>query len=355
MGAGGGRPDAVVVAVVASEEEEEVASALAEGLAGGPRIRTEPMVMTPTKSSNISMANVMRGTATAASAPAASAAGKKAGGWKVDVPIPYGLQEGTPKWSSLPPPPPSKKTTTAAIKEEGRPLSSGVAATIASASMGGAAATKMTTTSEAISMANVMKGWTRESSSGSSQSTPSDGGGGGDGSLPGLVQSRAVITAPAGPSPSSPSLLAPEGSSSDQRSASRTLMGAPGLPSMGVEDVAGISKEEQLAKKLIWLQAPVSPAPQQQQQRPQPIGQFGTSDRNTARIGSATRLGSLASFGVAVQGLDNQGGGGVPAGGAAAATSGLSPYDDEVIGRPSTGAINSGKVKTPTAVGGGGG
>jgi hypothetical protein len=197
--------------------------------------------------------------------------------------------------------------------------------------------------SPAISMANVMKGWTRESRSGSRiQSTSSDGDGG-DGYLPGLVQSRAVIITPAGPS-----LLAPEGSSTDQRPASRTSMGVPRLPATAAEEVAVISKEEQLAQKLEWLQAPVIPVPQQQQQqipplqqqqipplqqqRPQPIGQFGTSTRNTARIGSATRLGSLASFGVAVQGLDNQGGRGVPAGDAAAVSS----------------------VETPTAVGGGG-
>jgi hypothetical protein len=192
-------------------------------------------------------------------------------------------------------------------------------------------------------MANVMKGWTRESRSGSrTQSTSSDGDGG-DGYLPGLVQSRAVIGTPAGPS-----LLAPEGSSPDQRPASRTSTGVPSLPATAAEEVAVISKEEQLAQKIEWLQAPVIPVPQQQQQqipplqqqqilpfqqqRPQPIGQFGTSTRNTARIGSATRLGSLASFGVAVQGLDNQGGRGVPAGDAAAVSS----------------------VETPTAVGGGG-
>jgi hypothetical protein len=204
--------------------------------------------------------------------------------------------------------------------------------------------------SPAISMANIMKGWTRENGGGGgSQSTPSDGGGG-DGYLPGAVQSGAVASTSAGPTSSSPSLLAPEGSSPDRRSASRTTTSVPSLPATAAEGVVVIGKEAQ--------QAPVTQQiPRSQQRLPQPIGQFGqfgTSTGNTVRIGSATRLGSLASFGIAVQGRDNRGGRGVPAGGAAAATSGLSSCDDKAIGLPSTGATNSGKVETPTAGGGGG-
>ncbi|KAL3781061.1 hypothetical protein ACHAW5_002437 [Stephanodiscus triporus] len=223
--------------------------------------------------------------------------------------------------------------------------------------------------SPAISMANIMKGWTREGGS-DSQSTPS-GSGSGDGYLPGLVQSKEVTSTSRNPSLSSPLLLVPKGSSPDQQPESPSSQTLINVSATVAEGVGGISKEEQLSQKLKWLQASASFIPQQlppfqqqqQQQQPQqqpqpqpqqPIGQFVTLTRNTGRIGSATRLGSLASFGIANQGLNNRGGRGVPAGpGAAAVTSGLPPYEEIGINGPSAGGINTGRVESSTAGGGG--
>ena len=162
------------------------------------------------------------------------------------------------------------------------------------------------------------------------------------------------------------------------------------------EKVADINKQEQLAQKLKWLQAPgpetqrlpdspiqqqqqqpqqqplrldpTSPRQrQQQQQQQQPAAsQFGqTSRRNVGRIGSATRLGSLASFGtIPFQGRNgDQGSGNVvtPSSGTtngAVPSRGMSPMDRsnrEQQTSTTTKNISSGTVVGgPTTVGGDG-
>lgn len=158
------------------------------------------------------------------------------------------------------------------------------------------------------------------------------------------------------------------------------------------EEVADINKQEQLAQKLKWLQAPgletqrlpdspiqlqqqqqpqqplrLDPtSPRQQQQQQRAASQFGqTSRRNVGRIGSATRLGSLASFGtIPFQGRNgDQGSGNVvtPASGTtdgAVPSRGMSPMDRsnrEQQTSTTTKNISSGTVVGgPTTVGGDG-
>lgn len=56
---------------------------------------------------NNNMSDALKGTNAIIDGKKASEGSRKE--WKSNAPIPYGLQEGTPKWSSLPPPPPSPK------------------------------------------------------------------------------------------------------------------------------------------------------------------------------------------------------------------------------------------------------
>jgi hypothetical protein len=190
--------------------------------------------------------------------------------------------------------------------------------------------------SSTISMANIMKGWTREG--GSSSSRPS---GGGEGYLPGLVQSREVVSNPAIPPSSTTPLSVPRD--------------VPSLPVRATEEIDGTSKEEQLSRKLAWLQSPKQQQKQQQQltplqrQQQQTIDQFGSSTRNVGRIGSATRLGSVVSFGNVVRGMGIQEGGGGPAEVAALFRE---QRNDKVIGEPSNGIVNSVRVETSTVRGG---
>jgi hypothetical protein len=193
--------------------------------------------------------------------------------------------------------------------------------------------------SSTISMANIMKGWTREG--GSSSSRPS---GGGEGYLPGLVQSREVVSNPAIPLSSTTPLSVPRG--------------VPSLPVRATEEIDGTSKEEQFSRKLGWLQSPNQQQKQQKQQQQltplqrqqqQTIDQFGSSTRNVGRIGSATRLGSVVSFGNVVRGMGIQEGGGGPAEVAALFRE---QRNDDVIGEPSNGIVNSVRVETSTVRGG---
>ena len=180
-----------------------------------------------------------------------------------------------------------------------------------------------------------------------------------------------------------------------------TVRDLPTITTPVEEEVADIDKQEQLAQKLKWLQAPGpetqrlpdSPIQQQQQQQQQPqqqplrldptsprqrqqqqqqqqqqlaASQFGqTSRRNVGRIGSATRLGSLASFGtIQFQGRNgDQGSGNVvtPASGTtdgAVPSRGMTPMDRSNRERQTsttTKNISSGTVVGgPTIVGGDG-
>ena len=171
-----------------------------------------------------------------------------------------------------------------------------------------------------------------------------------------------------------------------------TIRDLPTITTPVEEEVADIDKQEQLAQKLKWLQAPGpetqrlpdSPIQQQQQPQQQPLlldptsprqrqqqqqpaaSQFGqTSRRNVGRIGFATRFGSLASFGtIPFQGRNgDQGSGNVftPASGTtdgAVPSRGMSPMDRsnrEQRTSTSTKNISSGTVVGgPTTVGGDG-